>query len=854
MMTACGIDAPANRAHCSDALAPSSHEAEPTQRGFAAGQRVFGRYTLEKILGRGGMGIVWRARDDTLQEAVALKFLPDAVRWDPGAFDDLKAETRRARQLTHPNIVRIHDFVEDAGAAAISMELVEGRTLTELRLERPNKIFEPAEILSWLPQLGAALDYAHTQARVVHRDLKPSNLMLTRDGVLKIADFGVARSMADSISRVSMMSAGTLVYMSPQQAMGEEPAATDDIYAVGATLYELLAGKPPFHTGDVRVQLFQRKPDSIAVRRRALGGAGGAVEISDGWEETVAACLAKETDQRPASVGEIAARLAAPMGRTARSGWSRVFRARPGRRWLVAMALVAGAVCGVWLTWSRRTPAPAAAAFTSDETRALAAWNFDGDARDGSGHGFDGTDAVSVPTADRFGRIDRALGFNGQMAVLVPDAPELHWGGSQPFTAAIWLRHDESDALTGEVWRSAGGEVGSFFWAVGLAGGRVHANVGRLHSDFGEKVDLRGPARIPAGEWHHLALASDGEKVRLYLDGAEVAAGAVGVLVGAKAPKRVELRFGQPERLSAWGLKGALDDARLWRRALQPREILALADRAMPPRFVPSNGTYVDTGDLPAAVAAEFGPGAELADWNALKRWHADDIRAWVDEVGFTVGGASGWVQRGGERRFDEKRHYLLNRFDGVKPDYYRAHDELGGMTLALGSWYGSAMRALVAVPGRPPRTESLAPAVDGMIRHATRLGPMVSAIALHWRARIAPANGRVNPVGVRLRSDGGRELRAFCQVMNGDRFGVVLGDGSSAERSRQVAATFGECDFALVVRDGRMRFRATTAVGGSLVFQETAEVTGLRLDAVPELEISGPAESGLANARMIVE
>jgi serine/threonine protein kinase len=97
-------------------VSPSSSDAEPTVRGPAAGQRVFGRYTLQAMLGRGGMGVVWRARDETLGEEVALKFLPDAVRWDPAAFDDLKAETRRARQLTHPNIVRIHDFVEDMPA------------------------------------------------------------------------------------------------------------------------------------------------------------------------------------------------------------------------------------------------------------------------------------------------------------------------------------------------------------------------------------------------------------------------------------------------------------------------------------------------------------------------------------------------------------------------------------------------------------------------------------------------------------------------------------------------------------------------------------------------------------------
>jgi serine/threonine protein kinase len=146
--------------------------------------------------------------------------------------------------------------VEDGDSAAISMELVEGETLTVVRLRRENKFLEPADLAPWLPQLASALDYAHGEGRVVHRDLKPSNLMITGDGRLKVTDFGVARGLADSVPRVSMMSAGTLVYMSPQQAMGEDPAPSDDIYSLGATLYELLTGKPPFHTGDVRMQLF----------------------------------------------------------------------------------------------------------------------------------------------------------------------------------------------------------------------------------------------------------------------------------------------------------------------------------------------------------------------------------------------------------------------------------------------------------------------------------------------------------------------------------------------------------------------------------------------------------------------
>jgi serine/threonine protein kinase len=396
---------------------------------------VFARYVLQGILGRGGMGVVWRAHDETLGEDVALKFLPDAVRWDPAAFDNLKVETRRARQLTHPHIVRIHDFVEDAGGAAISMELVDGSTLSELRLARANKIFETADLTPWLPQLGAALDYAHTQARVVHRDLKPSNVMLARDGAIKVTDFGVARSLADSVTRVSMMSAGTLVYMSPQQAMGDEPAPADDVYALGATLYELLTGKPPFHTGDVRLQLFQRKPDGLAARRKMLGATGA--EISSAWEKTIAACLAKAPEERPRTVSEIAERLCAPQRTPAKRP------RRPTRREILLGTLVL-ALAG----WSGLSPArfhlgssaPVAAGFPSDATRALAAWNFDGDARDGSGHGLDGESTRAVPAQDRFGRIDRALHFNGNALVDVRDSPQLHWSGADAFTAAVWVR------------------------------------------------------------------------------------------------------------------------------------------------------------------------------------------------------------------------------------------------------------------------------------------------------------------------------------------------------------------------------------------------------------------------------
>ncbi|MCW5550178.1 MAG: SUMF1/EgtB/PvdO family nonheme iron enzyme [Opitutaceae bacterium] len=280
-----------------------------TVKGFIPGQKLFKRYTLTRILGRGGMGVVWLARDDKLERDVALKFLPETVAADERALDDLKRETRRSLELTHPHIVRIYDFVDDARTAAIAMEYVDGRTLSKLALDQPDRTFPVATLRPWVEQLCAALDYAHGQARVVHRDLKPANLMVDAAGRLKIADFGISATLSDSTTRVSKQAgtSGTPVYMSPQQMMGEKPAVTDDIYSLGATLYDLLTGKPPFYSGNILLQVQNKVPPSVAERRAELGVSGEAIPPE--WEATIAACLAKEPKDRPQSAGEVAERL-----------------------------------------------------------------------------------------------------------------------------------------------------------------------------------------------------------------------------------------------------------------------------------------------------------------------------------------------------------------------------------------------------------------------------------------------------------------------------------------------------------------------------------------------------------------
>ncbi len=297
------------------------------------GQKVFKRFTLVRVLGRGGMGVVWAAHDAELERPVALKFLPEVLAADAGALDELKRETRRALTLTHSHIVRIYDFHSEGAMAAIAMELVDGATLAMLRHDCPGKVMGAAQLDPIVRQLCEALDYAHTNARIVHRDLKPANLMVTAAGELKVTDFGISAALADSTTRLSRVAgvSGTPVYMSPQQLRGERPAVTDDLYSLGATLYELLTGKPPFFSGDIGAQVRSKVPPSVAARRAEqvqVGGSDGRAETGEGdtepvpaeWEATIAACLAKDAAERPQSAEEVVERLGLCAGSGAARG------------------------------------------------------------------------------------------------------------------------------------------------------------------------------------------------------------------------------------------------------------------------------------------------------------------------------------------------------------------------------------------------------------------------------------------------------------------------------------------------------------------------------------------------------
>ena len=259
-----------------------------------------GRYRLIRQLGRGGRGEVWLAHDEQLNEKIAIKRLPPELAGDPAALSDLTREVQKSRHLNHRNIIRIHDLIQDGSEPAfVTLEYIEGQDLASLRLQQPGLLFKWENLRPLMTQLCDALEYAH-QNKIVHRDLKPANMMIDPQGKLKLADFGIAATMAESFSRSSMQGSisGTSVYMSPQQMRGEIPRASDDLYALGSTFYELLTSRTPFYSGDIAYQVMNEDPKPLAERLTELGLQN---QVPDAVCAMIMACLAKDPTNRPTS-------------------------------------------------------------------------------------------------------------------------------------------------------------------------------------------------------------------------------------------------------------------------------------------------------------------------------------------------------------------------------------------------------------------------------------------------------------------------------------------------------------------------------------------------------------------------
>ncbi len=243
------------------------------------------RYVLEQELGRGGMGVVYRARDSRLGRTVAIKVL-NPRQHTPEALRRFEREARAAAALSHPGIVHIYDFDRGFGSVFISMEYVPGPTINQLVREEP--AFVRSNLLPLLRQIAAAVGYAHSR-HVIHRDLKPANMVLLDRRQVKILDFGIARRL-DELELSASGATGTPYYMAPEQILGEDPDTRTDIYSLGVTFFQMATGTLPFTTGNVlRSHLEQPAPDP-----RAL-----APELDAAVASLILRCLAKDPDHRP---------------------------------------------------------------------------------------------------------------------------------------------------------------------------------------------------------------------------------------------------------------------------------------------------------------------------------------------------------------------------------------------------------------------------------------------------------------------------------------------------------------------------------------------------------------------------
>lgn len=279
-------------------------------RSFQPGDKLAGCYTLKEILPLDGPAVVWLAHDEELDKDLTLHFLPDSVVADSRAMEELRQAARRNRQLIHPRILRVHDLIEEGNWAAFSMDAVQGESVAALQRKKENGAFDVSEISRWAADLCQTIEDAH-RVDLLHRDLAPENLLVTKNGGLMLMNFGIRRAVLDSLARrgQSPQDGSDVAYLSPQQIDGERPGKWDDVYSIGAVLFHLLTGKPPFHTGDLIPQIRKEVPPSIAERRAERDVSGEAVPQS--WENAIAACLAKHVDERPKSASEVNAKLSA---------------------------------------------------------------------------------------------------------------------------------------------------------------------------------------------------------------------------------------------------------------------------------------------------------------------------------------------------------------------------------------------------------------------------------------------------------------------------------------------------------------------------------------------------------------
>jgi serine/threonine protein kinase len=335
-----------------------------------------GRYRIERELGRGGMATVHLAHDEELGRPVALKLLPEHLAGDDAFRARFLREARLAGRLSHPNVVRVYDAGEADGRPFIVMEYVPGTSLAQAGRLAPGRVVELGV------QACAGLQHAH-DAGLVHRDVKPANLLVREDAVLKVADFGIARAAESTRHTQAGTLLGTAAYLAPEQIAGADATPASDVYSLGAVLYELLTGRPPY-TFSSLAELAAQQAEGLIEPVRDL-----EPSVPHEVEAAVMHALARDPSFRPASAAELAHELASATERPTRPLPQRRFVSVPGRGgavWLVAAILVAAIAVALGLAKlggggksapppapPRVTP-PAPAPTAEQQARNLARW------------------------------------------------------------------------------------------------------------------------------------------------------------------------------------------------------------------------------------------------------------------------------------------------------------------------------------------------------------------------------------------------------------------------------------------------------------------------------------------------
>lgn len=294
-----------------------------------------GRYELQRRVGRGGMAEVFLARDRLLDRPVAIKILFPEFATDPSFVARFRREAQRAANLNHPNIVGVYDWGKERGTYYIVMEYVDGQSVSEiLRADGPFPAKRAAQIAA---DTAAALGFAH-QKDVVHRDVKPGNILITRNGEVKVADFGIARAMTSSSEENLTQTGsvmGTATYFSPEQAQGKPVDARTDLYALGVVLYEMVSGKPPYQADSPVAIAYKHVQEPLpSLKERAPS-------VPADYEAVTVKALAKDPDQRYQS------------GKEMRADLIRFVQGRPVEAAVVGAPVLAGAAAG----HGPRTPA-----------------------------------------------------------------------------------------------------------------------------------------------------------------------------------------------------------------------------------------------------------------------------------------------------------------------------------------------------------------------------------------------------------------------------------------------------------------------------------------------------------------